>query len=88
MVTGYDVQIGKPHPEPYLMGLKKANIKADEAIVIENAPLGIESATAAGIYTIAVNTGPLPDEVLWKAGANALFHSMKELAEAGIWEKI
>ena len=70
------------------MGLKKANVNPDEAIVIENAPLGIESAVAAGIYTIAVNTGPLPDEVLRQAGANAIFPSMKALAEDGIWERL
>jgi len=88
MVTAHDVKYGKPHPEPYLMGLKKANLKPEEAIVIENAPLGIESAVAAGIYTIAVNTGPLPDEILLKAGANILFPSMKALAENEIWNKI
>jgi len=88
MVTAYDVQFGKPHPEPYLIGLKKANLKPEEAIAIENAPLGIESAVAAGIYTIAVNTGPLPDEVLLKSGANALFPSMKALAEDDIWERL
>jgi len=87
MVTAFDVQYGKPHPEPYLMGLKKANVRPDEAIVIENAPLGIESAVAAGIYTIAVNTGPLPDEVLLKAGAAAIFPSMTALAESGIWKQ-
>ena len=88
MVTAYDVQYGKPHPEPYLMGLKKANLKPEEAIAIENAPLGIESAVATGIYTIAVNTGPLPDEVLLKAGARVLFPSMKALAEAEIWGEL
>ena len=88
MVTAYDVKYGKPHPEPYLLGLKKANLKPEEAIVIENAPLGIKSAVAAGIYTIAVNTGPLPDEILLKAGANALFPSIKALAEDGIWEQL
>jgi HAD superfamily hydrolase (TIGR01509 family) len=81
MVTAYDVTNGKPHPEPYLTGLKKGNLQPGEALVIENAPLGIESARAAGIYTIAVNTGPLPDQVLWEAGANTLFPSMKALAE-------
>ena len=86
MVTAFDVKHGKPHPEPYLMGLKKANVKPEEAIVIENAPLGIESAVAAGIYTIAVNTGPLPDEVLLNAGANMIFPSMRALAEADIWK--
>ena len=88
IVTAFDVHYGKPHPEPYLMGLKKANVQPDEAIVIENAPLGIESAVAAGIYTIAVNTGPLPDEVLLQSGANIVFPSMKALAESDIWDKI
>jgi len=85
MVTAFDVQYGKPHPEPYLIGLKKAGVKPEESIVVENAPLGIESAVAAGIFTIAVNTGPLPDKVLLKAGAKALFPSMKALAESDIW---
>jgi HAD superfamily hydrolase (TIGR01509 family) len=81
IVTAFDVVHGKPHPEPYLKGLAKAGVEADEAIVVENAPRGVESARAAGIYTIAVNTGPLPDKVLQDAGANCLFHNMHELAE-------
>ena len=90
MVTAYDVIHGKPHPEPYLMGLKKAGVKASEAIVVENAPLGIESAVAAGIYTVAVNTGPLSDRVLWDAGTNALYPDMQALADdfEGLMEKL
>ncbi|MBR5052237.1 MAG: HAD-IA family hydrolase, partial [Bacteroidaceae bacterium] len=57
MVTGFDVKRGKPDPEPYLMGLQKAGVKAEEAVVVENAPLGVESAKGAGIFTIAANTG-------------------------------
>ena len=81
MVTAFDVHHGKPIPEPYLMGLKKANVNADEAIVVENAPLGIQAAHAAGIYTIAVNTGPLEDDVLKEAGADLVLPSMTYLAE-------
>lgn len=77
MITAFDVEIGKPHPEPYLMGLEKAgNLKANQAIVIENAPLGVESAYKADIFTIAVNTGPLEDNVLLDAGAHLLMDSM------------
>ncbi|MDR1810323.1 MAG: HAD-IA family hydrolase [Prevotella sp.] len=80
MVTAFDVKQGKPHPEPYLTGLKKAgNLHPNQAIVIENAPMGVASAVAAGIFTIAVNTGPLPDKVLWDAGANIVLPSMQEL---------
>lgn len=85
MVTGFDVKHGKPHPEPYLMGLAKAGVEAHEAIVVENAPLGVEAGHAAGIYTIAVNTGPLANEILLRAGADIVYPSMKSLADA--WGK-
>jgi HAD superfamily hydrolase (TIGR01509 family) len=79
MVTAFDVEVGKPHPEPYLMALQKANVAPWEAVVVENAPLGIASAVAAGIYTLAVNTGILEDDILLSEGANAIFSGMEEL---------
>ena len=82
MVTAFDVKQGKPFPEPYLMGLQKAGVSAGEAIVVENAPMGVQSAKAAGVFTVAVNTGPLPDEALWEAGADRVFPSMQALTEA------
>ena len=66
------------------MALQKAGISANEAIVVENAPMGVQAGVAAGIFTVAVNTGPLPDEVLLEQGANLLFHSMTEFCEK--WE--
>ena len=81
MVTAFDVKYGKPNPEPYLMALKKGNLKPNEAIVVENAPLGVEAGAAAGIFTIAVNTGPLPDQALLNSGANLLFPSMPDFNE-------
>lgn len=86
MVTAFDVKYGKPNPEPYLMALKKGNLKPNETIVIENAPLGVESAHNAGIFTIAVNTGPLDDQVLLNAGADLLLPSMISLYQE--WENI
>ena len=80
-VSAFDVKIGKPHPEPYLMGLAAWGVTPDEAIVVENAPLGVESAKAAGIFTIAVNTGPLNDSILLSAGADRLYHTMQQLAD-------
>jgi HAD superfamily hydrolase (TIGR01509 family) len=80
MITAFDVAYGKPHPEPYLMGLEKAGVTPREAIVIENAPMGIRAAVAAGIFTIAVNTGPLKDDILWNEGANLLYPDMDSLA--------
>lgn len=86
MVTAFDVKYGKPHPEPYLMGLEKASVKANEAVVVENAPMGVEAAVAAGIFTIAVNTGPLPDSTLLRAGAHLLYPDMISLAND--WDNI
>lgn len=86
MVTAFDVKHGKPHPEPYLMGLEKAGyLKPNQAIVVENAPMGVESAVAAGIFTIAVNTGPLDNHVLADAGANIVLPSMEALYHK--WEE-
>ena len=81
MVTGFDVKLGKPYPEPYLKGLQKAGIKPEEGIVVENAPLGVQAGHAAGIFTIAANTGPLEDEVLKNAGADIVLPGMMDVAK-------
>ena len=80
MVTGFDVKRGKPDPEPYLMGLEKAGIKAEEGIVAENAPLGVQAAKGAGIFTIAANTGPLEDSILKDAGADIVVPDLATVA--------
>jgi len=82
MVTAFDVKYGKPNPEPYLIGLRKGgNLQPNQSVVVENAPLGVQAAVAAGVFTIAVNTGPLPDSALLDAGANLLLPSMQALAD-------
>jgi HAD superfamily hydrolase (TIGR01509 family) len=82
MITSFDVKKGKPDPEPYLRALEKGNLKPDETFVVENAPLGVQAAKAAGLFTIAANTGPLPDSVLWNAGADIVFPSIRAVYEA------
>ncbi len=80
-ITSRDVSRGKPDPEPYLKALQLAQCDASEAIVIENAPLGVEAGHRAGVYTVAVSTGPVPVEMLREAGADAVFDSMEKFAE-------
>ena len=63
---------------PYLKGMEKAGVEPWEAIVVENAPLGVRAAVAAHIFTVAVNTGPLPNEMLSEEGANLVFSRMTE----------
>ncbi len=81
MVTSNDVSHGKPAPDPYLMGLEKCGVQPWEAIVVENAPMGVKAALAARIFTVAVNTGPLPDSMLWEAGASLVEHSMDDFRQ-------
>ena len=57
IVTGDDTHKGKPDPDPYLKGIEKTGVNRLDCIVVENAPLGIRSAKAAGVdYVIAITT--------------------------------
>lgn len=58
-----------------------ARVRPSQAIAIENAPLGVKSASAAGVFTVAVTTGPIPREELEKASAAIVFDSMPQCAE-------
>lgn len=78
-VTARDVVHGKPHPEPYLRGLQKAGAEPTEAIVIENAPLGVRAGKAAGIFTVAVTTGPIPRAEFEKEKADIIFPSFQSI---------
>lgn len=83
VVTAYDVKHGKPAPDPYLIGLKRTgNLAPWQGVVVENAPLGVRAGAAANIFTIAVNSGPLPNSALSDAGADLVFNDMNELKEA------
>ena len=82
IVTAYDVQRGKPAPDPYLKGMQKAGVEPWQTVVVENAPLGVHAGVAARAFTIAVNTGPLPDSVLLSEGADLLFSRMTDLRDA------
>lgn len=81
-VTALDVSHGKPNPEPYLKGLEKAGVSPEEAFVIENAPLGVRAGKAAGLFTIAVTTGPIPREEFVRENADLIFPSMPDFADA------
>ena len=67
IVCAEDVKHGKPGPEPYEAAIKKLGVDRLNCIVVENAPLGIESAKAAKVdYVIAVAT-TLPESYLSEA---------------------
>lgn len=79
IVSAADVTRGKPDPEPYIKGLAKAGVNPWEAVVVENAPLGVRSAVNARIFTIAVNTGPLDNALLEEEGADIVLKTMEDV---------
>ncbi len=80
IITGKDYFLGKPSPEPYIIACAKAKCEPHDTLCIENSPLGVQSATEAGVFCIAVNTGPIDENILVQKGARAVFKSCNDLA--------
>ena len=78
-ITAFDVTHGKPDPEPYLKAWERSGLPKESCLVVENAPLGVRAGKAAGLYTIAVNTGILPDEMLKAEHADRVLPNMAAL---------
>ena len=68
VVIGADLPHGKPHPLPYLEGLRLLGASADRSVAFEDSRTGIASATAAGLAAIGIRTSLL-HEALAAAGA-------------------
>jgi beta-phosphoglucomutase len=66
IVASGDYTRGKPAPDPYLIALERSGCSRGECLVLENAPLGITSAVAAGLRTLAI-TRTLPARYLSEA---------------------
>ncbi|MGZ4933721.1 MAG: HAD family hydrolase [Halobacteriota archaeon] len=80
IVTGRETREGKPAPEPYELAIQRLGLPRSSCRAVENAPLGIRSAKAAGLFCFAVrNTSPLPAEKLKQAGADVVCSSNKDL---------
>lgn len=54
VITADDVAAGKPDPAPFLAAAQALGVPPSECLVVENAPLGIEAAKAAGMDCVAV----------------------------------
>ncbi len=79
VISAKDVVNGKPHPEPYLKAVERSGFSSEDCLVVENAPLGVQSAKAANITTVAVNTGILKPEDLQNAGADVVLPGTETL---------
>ena len=60
IISGDDLEEGKPSPEPFKTALFKFKLKPSEALIVENSPLGVDSAVKANIECIiTLNNTPL-----------------------------
>jgi beta-phosphoglucomutase-like phosphatase (HAD superfamily) len=60
IITGDDIEKGKPNPAPFLIALNKMKLSTSQVIVVENSPLGVEAANKAGLECIiTLNNTPL-----------------------------
>ncbi|NNH52703.1 HAD family phosphatase [Promicromonospora citrea] len=61
LVTGDEVERGKPDPEPYLTGARLLGVRPEDCVAIEDSGPGITSALASGARTLGVPAEvPLP----------------------------
>ena len=58
VTCGDEVVNGKPAPDCFLAAAEKLNIPPADCLVIEDAPAGVESATAAGMRVVVVPSLP------------------------------
>jgi beta-phosphoglucomutase len=60
IITGDDIEKGKPNPAPFLIALNKMKLPTSQVIVVENSPLGVEAANKASLECIiTLNNTPL-----------------------------
>jgi sugar-phosphatase len=52
LVTGDDVERGKPAPDPYLLGASRLGFSASDCVVFEDAQAGALAAKAAGVHLV------------------------------------
>lgn len=78
VVTGFDVKHGKPAPDCFLLAAERIGIPPSRCVVIEDAPVGIAAATAAGMKSIGF-VGTHPAATLEKSGATAIVNELREI---------
>jgi HAD superfamily hydrolase (TIGR01509 family) len=83
IVTSEDVQRGKPDPEVFLTAAGRIGVKPPNAIVFEDALVGIAAAKAAGMRVVAVATTEPKDKL---AHADWVVDRLDELDPAQLWD--
>jgi HAD superfamily hydrolase (TIGR01509 family) len=79
-VCGDEVRRPKPNPDPYLRAAELLGVRADRSVAIEDSPVGIAAAEAAGCAVLAV-----PSEVeIEQAPTRTIRHTLADVTVADL----
>ena len=84
-VSGRDFAHGKPHPEMFLTAAHELAVAPDAAMVIEDAPAGVEAARAGAMAAIGVSRAD-DAALLTRAGANVVVTSLDQVDRTALAE--
>ena len=79
VVTGDEVQQGKPHPDIYLRAAKKLGISPEACLVIEDSLAGIAAGRAANMRVAAIPDRRFVDPREYEKEANYVLGSLSEI---------
>jgi HAD superfamily hydrolase (TIGR01509 family) len=79
IVTGEEVQRGKPHPDIYLCTAEKLDVTAAACLVIEDSPSGVAAAKAANMRIAAVSDTRFMDPREYQKEADYVLGSLSEI---------
>ncbi|MEU8918509.1 HAD family hydrolase [Streptomyces nigrescens] len=81
--SSQDVARGKPAPDLFLYAAQEMGVAPERCAVVEDSPLGVRAAVAAGMDVYGFTAMTLAEK-LAEAGATALFAQMAELS--ALWQ--
>ena len=79
IVTGEEVEHGKPAPDIYLCAAKQLGIPSEECLVVEDALPGVAAARAAKMRVVAIPDRRFVDPRNYEKEADYVLNSLKEL---------
>ena len=79
IVTGEEVEHGKPAPDIYQCAAKRLEMPAEACLVVEDALPGVAAARAAKMRVAAIPDGRFVDPAEYEKRADYVLNSLKEL---------
>jgi HAD superfamily hydrolase (TIGR01509 family) len=79
VVTGDEVERGKPAPDIYLRAAEKLNLPSDKCLVVEDALAGIAAAKAAKMPVVAIPDRRFVDPAAYEKQADYILSNLNEL---------